>query len=179
MLVLLLKFWILCLQLFGGNFPYKFSLLSALTIKTPFSVRPFPSASGLCHLPWFLLTLPQLSPLLHSQPSAQRSLYAPHPHPRHLLIFPLCLKPFPVWLLPRLLNQSPQAEVPMRSSLLKQKNAFYFLFGWIFSSSQHSWTCSFLKYVFFLCPLTQSFPNFLLTLQSILWELWELVLFYE
>lgn len=67
----------------------------------------------------------------------------------------------------------------MQSSLLKPINTFYFLFGWIFSSSQHSWTCSCLKYVFFLCPLTQSFPNFLLTLQSILWELWELFLFYE
>lgn len=79
MLVLLLMFWILCLQLFGGNLLSKFSLLSALMIKTPFSVRPFPSASGLCHLPWFLLTLPQLSPLLHSQPSAQCSLCTPTP----------------------------------------------------------------------------------------------------
>lgn len=59
----------------------KFSLLSALMIKTLFSVWPCPSASGLCHRPWFLLTLPQFSPLLHSQPSAQCSLYPPLPLP--------------------------------------------------------------------------------------------------
>lgn len=81
---------------------YKFSLLSAIIIKMPFSDRSWLSASLFCHLP-LLHLVPPSSLLFHSQPSAKCSLYTQ----LQFLISRLYLKPFPVWLLPQLRKQSP------------------------------------------------------------------------